>query len=310
MSFRYRHRPRFRSPRVPAGAWAAAVLLLVTCAERPAATTVDDLGRAVAVPPAVTRIVTLAPNVTEIAYAIGAGSKIAGTDDASDYPAPVRELPKVGAMRPNVEKIVALRPDLVLASTEGNPPSLATSLGAVGIPLFVVRTDRLAEIPRAMRRLGALLDAPLTEAAAGRLERDVEAQRRTRPSRPRVLFLVWTDPLYVAGRATFTDDLFELTGVRNAVALDGWPQYSLESLAQSPPDLLLYPRGAVSPEQVEALLKRVRGMKCQVVAVEEDIFQRPGPRMAQAAAALNTILDASMPAGQSSGPAQGGRGSH
>lgn len=289
------HRRRFCSSLLTVSSSLAAALLLFACTERPAATTTDDLGRAIAMPAAVSRIVTLAPNVTEIAYAVGAGAKIAGTDDASDYPAAAKKLPKVGAMQPNIEKIVALQPDLVLASTEGNPPSLAASLDAARIPLFVVRTDRLAEIPVAMRRVGAVLDAPETEAAVRKLEREVGAQRRTRANAPRVMFVVWTDPLYVAGRETFTDDLFELTGARNAVSLNGWPQYSLESLLASPPDLLLYPREAVSRAQIDALLKRVPGLRSRVVAVDQDIFQRPGPRMAQAAAAMNAILDASIP---------------
>jgi iron complex transport system substrate-binding protein len=106
-----------------------------------------------------------------------------------------------------------------------------------------------------------------------------------------VLFAVWTDPLYVAGRNTFTDDLFALTGARNAVTVTGWPQYSLESLVADPPDIILYPRGAVPPQQVDALLARTPGVRPRVVSVNEDIFQRPGPRMAEAAAALNAILD-------------------
>ena len=105
------------------------------------------------------------------------------------------------------------------------------------------------------------------------------------------MFAVWTDPLYVAGRATFTDDLLLLAGARNAVTVNGWPQYSLESFVQSPPDILLYPRGAVTQEQVDALLARAQGVHTRVVPVNEDIFQRPGPRMADAARVLNAILD-------------------
>lgn len=267
------------------------VLLCFACSEAPPATTRDDLDRAVALPREIRRVVTLAPNVTEILYAVGAEAKIVGTDDYSNFPAAAKSLPKVGGLQPNIEKMVALKPDLVLASTEGNHPNLAAALAAARIPLFVIRTDRLAEIPTAMRRVGALLDARDAEDAARKVERAVEAQRRTRANAPRVLFAVWTDPLYVAGRATFTDDLFALTGARNAVALNGWPQYSLESLLASPPDLLLYPRGAVTREQVDALLKRLPGLQTRVVSVNEDIFQRPGPRMAEAAAALNAIME-------------------
>lgn len=266
-------------------------LFCFACSEAPPATTKDDLDRAVALPREIRRVVSLAPNLTEVVYAVGAEEKLVGTDDYSNFPAAAKALPKVGGLQPNIEKIVALKPDLVLASTEGNHPNLAAALAAARIPLFVIRTDRLAEIPAAMRRVGAMLGARDAEDAVRDVERAVAAQRRTRANGPRVLFAVWTDPLYVAGRATFTDDLFALTGARNAVALNGWPQYSLESLLASPPDLLLYPRGAVTREQVDALLKRLPGLQTRVVSVNEDIFQRPGPRMAEAAAALNAILD-------------------
>ena len=237
------------------------------------------------------RVITLAPNVTEIVFAVGAGGKIVGTDDYSDFPSAAAELPKVGGMQPNIEKIVALRPDLVLASTEGNHPNLAPALRAARIPLFVVKTDRLAEIPAAMGRVGAMLHAPHTNESVSALQRAIAIHRRTRAHPPRVLFAVWTDPLYVAGRDTFTDDLFTLTGATNAVTVSGWPQYSLESLVAAPPDLILYPRGAVTPQQVEALLERAPGLHSRVIPVNENVFQRPGPRLAEAAAQLNAILD-------------------
>jgi ABC-type Fe3+-hydroxamate transport system substrate-binding protein len=268
-----------------------ASLLLLACGGAPeASTTKDDLGRDVALPREVRRVVTLSPNLTEMAYAAGAGGRLVGADDFSNFPKEARRLPKVGGMQPNLEQIVALKPDLVLASTEGNHPNLAPALAAARIPLFVLRTDRLAEIAPAMRRVGGLLDGPRTDDAVRALERAVAAQRRTRAKKARVLFAVWTDPLYVAGRETFTDDLFALTGAENAVPVKGWPQYSLESLIASPPDVLLYPKGAVTRQQVDALLARA-GLRTRVVAVNEDIFQRPGPRMAEAAAALNAILD-------------------
>ena len=235
---------------------------------------------------------SLAPNLTEMLFAMNAGDRIVGTDDFSNFPAAAKRLPKVGGMQPNVEKIAALKPDLVLASTEGNHPNLAQALAAAGIPLYVVRTDRLAEIAPAMERLGSVIDAPHAADAASRLRGAIDAQRRTRVSKKRILFAVWTDPLYVAGRNTFTEDLFALTGAVNAVAVAGWPQYSLESLVASPPDLILYPRGAVTQQQVDALLARVPQMRAPVAAVDEDIFQRPGPRVVAAAKSLNAILDA------------------
>ncbi len=265
--------------------------LLLACSDAPQVpTTKDDLARDVALPREIRRVITLSPNLTEMVFAVGAGDRLVGADDFSNFPREASRLPKVGGMQPNLEKIVQLKPDLVLASTEGNHPNLAPALAAANIPLFVIRTDRVAEIAPAMKRIGDLLHAPRTNDAVRELEVAVENQRRQRTNKRRVLFAVWTDPLYVAGRETFTDDLFALTGAENAVRVKGWPQYSLESLVASPPDLILYPRGAVTGQQVDALLKRA-GLQTRVIAVHEDIFQRPGPRMADAAASLNAILD-------------------
>jgi ABC-type Fe3+-hydroxamate transport system substrate-binding protein len=266
-------------------------LFALFCGESRKPAVTDGLGRSVVLPARVHRVVTLAPNLTEIIFAVGAGEKIVGTDDYSNFPAAARAIAKVGGMQPNVEKIAALKPDLVLASSEGNHPGLAPALAAAGIPLYVVRTDRLDEIAPAMALVGEILDAPNTSDAVLELKRDIAAQRRTRTRKPRVMFAVWVDPLYVGGRVTFTDDLLTLAGAENAVRVTGWPQYSLESLLASPPDLILYPRGAVTPQQIAALQKRVPELRAPIVPVDEDIFQRPGPRVAQAARALNAILD-------------------
>ena len=267
-----------RFTRFVKAAASAAVFVLVSCQEGERPARPHEASRSVP------RVVSLSPNVTEMLFAVGSGPTVVGTDDFSNFPEPAKGLPKVGGMQPDIEKIVALKPTLVIASTEGNHPNLAPALKAVNIPLLLLKTDRLADVSAAMRRLGG-------NDAAVALERELAAQKRTRANPKRVLFAVWTDPLYVAGVETFTDDLYGLTGARNAVPVKGWPQYSLESLVKDPPDLLLYPRGSVSQQQVDALLKRAAGIRPQVIAVDDDIFQRPGPRVVDAARALNEILD-------------------
>lgn len=261
------------------------------CGRAGAPTTTDDLGRPVAVPSRVTRVVSLSPNLTEMLFATGAGDRIVGTDDFSNFPREARALPKVGGMQPNIEKIAALRPDLVIASTEGNQPNLAPALGAAGIPLYVVKTDRLAEVVPAMRKLGKLVGGRETDRAALALEQAIARERRPRAAQTRVMFTVWTDPLYVAGRETFTDDLIRLVGADNAVTVPGWPQYSLESMLAAPPDILLYPRSSVTSTQIVALRLRMPEAAMKVVPVDDDVFQRPGPRVADAARMLNAILD-------------------
>jgi len=239
------------------------------------------------------RVVTLAPNLTELVYAVHAQAKLVGTDNFSDYPESAKTLPKVGGLQPNVEKIVSLKPDLVLASTSSAPPNLEASLRAAEIPLVWVKTDRLDDVPQAMVLIGAhlgVLDVPVY---AARLRESIAAQKRTRAHPPRVLFAVWTNPLYVAGRNNFTDDLLQLTGATNAVTVSGWPQYSLESLVANPPDLILHPDKSVTPRAIEELLDAAPGLRgrTKVIAVDENVFVRPGPRMTIAARRLNAILD-------------------
>ena len=237
-----------------------------------------------------TRVVSLAPNVTEMIYALGDGDALAGADVASDFPAAAKLLPKVGnGLTPNIEKIVALRPTLVVAIAAGLHPSLPRALEAQHIPLLVVRTDRLADVPRAMSEIRDRIGRARTPAVASMLHA-LRQQRRARAKPPRLLFVVWGDPLYIAGTETFTDDLFGVCGVRNAASVRGWPQYSLESLIAAPPDLLLYPDRSVSRAQIEALAARAK-LRCPLIAVDENVFVRPGPRMAEAAAALNRIVD-------------------
>lgn len=290
---------RFHGPRPRAAVFICALLFLACAGESPGDSAADivqkdDLGREVRLPPRIERVVTLAPNLTEIVFAAGAGQALIGTDDFSDHPPEAKSLPKVGGMQPNVEKITALQPDVVLASTEGNQPSLAPALAAVNIPLFVVRTDRLDQIPDSISSVGSLLGSSFGETAASTLRDQIRRQRRRRHVAPRVLFAVWADPLYVGGVETFVDDLITLCGARNAVVVKGWPQYSQESLIATPPDILLYPADSVSRQSVERLFAAQPGLlqKVQLVAVDENVFTRPGPRVVDAAARLNEIIDA------------------
>jgi iron complex transport system substrate-binding protein len=251
------------------------VLLVLACAQPQQATH------------EVRRVVTLAPNITEMVFAVGCGEKVVGTDNFSDYPEPVKRLPKVGGVEPDVEKITALHPDLVIASASNVHPSLRRALDAVHLPLRVIRTDRLSDIAPAMTALGGEVGCgPATVTVATALEQ----QRRRRAKSPRIMFAVWTNPLYVAGQATFVDDLLTLTGARNAVQSRGWPQYSLEVFAAHPPDLLLYPNRSVTAGALDDLMRRAK-TKVEAVAVDENIFTRPGPRLVLAAADLNRILD-------------------
>ncbi|HUJ13366.1 MAG TPA: helical backbone metal receptor [Thermoanaerobaculia bacterium] len=235
----------------------------------------------------VRRVVSLAPNVTEMLFACGCGPKVVATDNFSDYPEAVKRLPKVGGVEPDVERIAAMHPDLVIASSSNMHPNLRRALTAARLSLLVITTDRLADIAPAMQtieRKGGCGTVVTVNTA-------LRQQRRVRPKGgPRVMFAVWTDPLYVAGRGTYVDDLLQLTGARNDVKAQGWPEESLETFVADPPDLLIYPDISVKKSAVDELIRRT-GVKLVAVAVDEDTFARPGPRVVDAAAELNRILD-------------------
>ena len=251
------------------------IVVLAVCCAKP-----------VEAPHRINRIVTLAPNITEMTFSAGCGAKVVATDNFSDYPEAVKRLPRVGGVEPDVERIAALHPDLAIASSSNAHPNLRRALEAAHVPLLVIRTDRLSQIAPAMERIqhDAGCSSALTVSAA------LERQRRARAKSPSVMFAVWTNPLYVAGDATYFDDLLKLAGARNAVTASGWPQYSLEAFAAHPPDLLLVPNRSVTAGAVADLLRRAH-VRVETVTVDEDVFARPGPRVVQAAAELNRILD-------------------
>jgi ABC-type Fe3+-hydroxamate transport system substrate-binding protein len=245
-------------------------------------------------------VVTLDPNATEILFWLGCGGRVIGTDDFSNTPAAAVPLPKVGGIQPSVEKIVRLRPDLVIGSSTVNQSDVARALQGVGIPFLRLKTDRLSDIPTAAQLLASRVDCPPPSNAIAAFQLRLEAQRHAPRKNARVLVLVWPNPLYVAGRGTFADDLLQLTGAENAVSHDtsGWPAYSLESIVAAPPDVLLFPSKQMSQKQLSTLLEgdavwRTLDVvkKRRYFVVDEDLYTRPGPRMADAATELNRLLD-------------------
>jgi iron complex transport system substrate-binding protein len=222
--------------------------------------------------------------------ALGAGGRIVGTDDFSADAIPGSKLPSVGGLPPSLEKIVAVRPDLVIANAAGLQPNLGRSLASVHIKLLVVTNERLGDIAKSMMAIGDAVGIDSTRAVSS-LTAGLSRQRHRRAHPRRVMLAVWTDPLYVAGNKTFAGDLFALCGAQNAVQVNGWPQYSLESFVANPPDLLLYPDHSVTPAAVRLLLLRAGTKNVRAIPVDENLFTRPGPRVGGAAARLNEILD-------------------
>ncbi len=263
----------------------------------------DEIGRLVVPRHAPTkRLVSLAPNLTELLFAIGAGGQVVGVDRYSDQPAgAVERLPNVGAdYEPSLESIVALSPDLVLLSKSANRRETADALERLGVPTFITDTPALADLDRTLRDLGSLTGHPReanAQIAAMHAGFDAVRRRVAGSSRPRVLVVVWPEPLYVAGRGTFTHDLVEMAGGRNVAAeAQGYATFPLERVLHLAPEIIVLPTHAASDKDSAAVaywsrwssLPAVRSHR--VFPIEDAILSRPGARLAEGAALLAHLI--------------------
>lgn len=299
-----------------------AMLLLAAGAAR-AATHVDDGGRVFTIDGPARRIVSLAPSLTELVHAVGAGDALVGVDRSSNHPPAALALPRVGDhARVDVERIVALRPDLVLAWRHGNPSRELAQLEALGLPLFHLEPRRLDDVPRALERLGALVGRDEAGRAAAQRLRDDLAALRTRHAGAApvaVFYQVWREPLLTLNRDHLVSDVIELCGGRNLFA--GLPQLvprlSVEAVIAARPEAILATRPQVAdgegarrdPAAADfAGWRSFRSMPAVargwMFTLPGDTISRQGPRIVQGAAAVCAALqevrgerDAAAPSG-------------
>ncbi|HOG07980.1 MAG TPA: helical backbone metal receptor [Syntrophales bacterium] len=241
------------------------------------------------------RIVSLAPNLTEILFDLGLADRIAGVTNYCLLPPAARGKPKVGGfVNPSLEAIIALRPDLVLLTDDGNPRAVADRLRALGIRTHVFKTGHIRDLPREIRSLGDVLAVPgrareRAETMARTFER-IENRARTRgaPRMRTALFIIQPEPLIVAGKGTTMDDALALLGLVNigAAGRAAYPKLSLESVLSGNPDVIFIARGHDDVmASADRLLKRLRSLDAvlrgRVYTVGDGIL-RPGPRLVDA----------------------------
>jgi ABC-type Fe3+-hydroxamate transport system substrate-binding protein len=210
----------------------------------------DEFGREVKVPDRAHRLVCLAPSITDTVYALGRGDDIVGITDYTKYPPEAQKKPSVGGViNPSLEKLVALKPDLVLAVGDLNNTDLTRSIERLGFPVFIVAPTSLHDIYRAIEDIGDAIDAK--EAASAlvlRLQARETAvrQRISGKSRPNVFFLLWPDPIMTAGHGAFITELIEVAGGKSVTAdmPNQWPRLSFEVIVAQQPEYLLLVRGS------------------------------------------------------------------
>lgn len=245
------------------------------------------------------RIVSLAPNLTELAFAAGAGSRVVGTVEYSDEPEAARSIPRVGdAFRVDPERIMALEPDLVLAWTSGTPAPTIARLRALGLDVREFATHRIADVPRVVRQLGEIAGSrAMAEQSAARFERNMAALRSRYEERAqlRVFLQVSTRPLFTINGAQIMSELVQVCGGANVFAdLNQLaPQVSVEAVLARDPDVIV----ATDDAEQDALREWRRWPQLKAVrtnnlySLPADDLTRATTRLAAGAAQLCEVLD-------------------
>jgi iron complex transport system substrate-binding protein len=222
------------------------VLLLLTLSARAARVEHDETGRSVTVPDSVHRVISLAPSITNMVYAVGAQGNLVGITGFTEFPPEAaQQKPSVGdVVHPSLERIVALRPDLVLALPEFNGAETVAGLQRLGVPVFLFTTGDIANIYRSVESVGRLMgreqEATVLINDLHAREAKIRAQTEGRP-RPSVVLVLSIDPLVTAGKHAFITQMITLAGARSVTedVKQDWSQMSVEAILPRKPDYIL-----------------------------------------------------------------------
>ena len=251
----------------------------------------DQLGRHVLVPEKPERIVSLAPSITEIVFALDRGYRLKGVTTFSDFPPEADKLPKVGSyVQLDLEKIVALKPDLCIAIKDGNPIAVARRLESLKIPVYAVNPKNLESVMQTVQEIGGLLNV---EEKADKLIQNMNLRIQNVKSlvakttyRPRVFFQIGVSPIVSVGTHTFSHELIVLAGGKNiAQGPIVYPRYSIEQVLALSPEVIIITsmeRAAVF-KKVKAEWDRWPNMPAvrnhHVFIEDSNLFDRPTPRL-------------------------------
>lgn len=279
-----------------------AVMLLLAIRSASAEIVVqDDTGQAVRLMAPARRIVSLAPHITEDLYAAGAGAFIVGAVDYSDFPAAAKLLPRVGGYDHfDLEAILALKPDLVIAWEEGNPTTLLTRLEALGLPLFIDQPRKIDDVATTIERFGELAGTSSIAIAAARAFRARHAGLRARyAKRPavRTFYQIWHQPLVTVNGDHVISDVMRLCGAENVFAAMPRlaPTVTVEAVLSANPEAIIASGMSETRSEWLDLWRRWQDMTATVRGnlfyVHPDIINRHSPRVLDGAQLLCTQME-------------------
>jgi iron complex transport system substrate-binding protein len=280
------------------------VLLTLSSVASAAVTVTDDTGAQLVLPAPAKRIVSLSPGATEMLFAAGAGDKVIATVEYADEPPAAKRIPRVGDVAAiDIERLVALHPDVAIIWSSGGNAAQIEKLSRLGLPLYRHQIPTLSDLPDSLRRLGVLA---ATSATAERNARDLERRlahlkeeytpdNRRRPS---VLLQVWNRPIYTVGGTQLMSDALRICGTQNVFGdlKEPGPAVDIEAIIARDPDIIV--AAAPSGEGVGWLAdwKRFPALRAvksgHLISFEDDAFSRLGPSVLTATEALCRVLAA------------------
>lgn len=269
-------------------ALALTIALWAGCATKPAQTQnirqfTDELGRTISVTASPQRIVSLAPSITETLFALELGDKIVGVTSYCDYPPEAKNKQSIGdTQRPSIEKILALKADLVIASTSSQLESFVRNLENVNIPVYVSNPRNIEETLQSIQAIGEVTGASekakdLTDKLRARIEQvhSIVAAKE----KPRVFVMLGSEPLITVGGTTFINDLITQAGGLSISADEksDYPQFSIETVITRKPEIIFLQAG---DDKLPERFKQTPAAKSgRFFHLDDDLLLRPGPRI-------------------------------
>lgn len=257
---------------------------------------IDGLGRSVVLPQRIDRAVSLAPNLTEMIFAVGAGDRLVGVTTFCDYPAEAKSIQKVGdTQTPNIERIISLQPQVVFVSTASQLESFTDVLDERGIAVFVTDAASLDHVFKHLLQLGEIFG---TGDQADKLVNDLQERvarirQSTAASEPvRVFLQISNEPLFTIGKDSFVTELISTAGGISVTANvpGGYPRLSKETASAMNPDVIILSDSDDNKEPNAAFVNSSAVRSGAIFRIDPDIISRPGPRSVDALESIAKLL--------------------
>ncbi len=255
----------------------------------------DDLGRTVTLPVTIERAVSLAPSITESIFAAGGGDRLVGVTSFCNYPEEAKRIQKVGdTVRPNIEAIVALKPQVVFVSTASQIETFTRQMESEGITVFVSDPKDIEGIFSDIRRFGDLFSTSFVASATlnSLQTRIMDVDAFKYEYRPTVFLQISKEPLFSIGKESFLTEIIYRAGGRSVTGdvTGGYPRLSKETAVSFDPDVIVL-SDSEDNREVNEVFRNSRAVKTgRVYRIDADLISRPGPRMVDTLEKLSTYL--------------------